>query len=103
MTWEDYLDGKFFMKVSPREAGEFLRRCEDEGIRWRSGHKPTEKLDYFSVYHRPRNVAVEFQNRLHITDRMSGLTVSYEDFKAQETAASSDFSGLLDVIMNGGN
>ena len=103
MTWEDYLDGKFSMRVPYSEAEEFLGRCEEEGIRWRSGHKPMEKFDYFSVYHRPRNVAVEFQNRLHITDRMNGLTVSYEDFKAQETAASSDFSGLLDVIMNGGN
>lgn len=89
-TMEEFIEGKFAVKVNENNCNEFLEMCAKRGLRWGSGEKANEFIHNFDITEPEiaikckkrfgKNKICLVYGRASVIEKFGTPVVAYEDF-----------------------
>ena len=93
-TMEEFIEGKFAVKVNENNCKEFLEMCAKRGLRWGSGEKANEFVPNFDIFEEGVVIIHEMRpNGMRLAYMVFSYTgdgvpiIDYKDFVDEEAPA----------------
>lgn len=105
-TMEEFIEGKFAVKVNENNCKEFLEMCAKRGLRWGSGEKANEFVPNFDIFEEGVVIIHEMRpNGMRLAYMVFSYTgdgvpiIDYKDFVDEEAPACYQITITCDGIV----